>query len=138
MSFETVQITLEERMDTQWALSIKKRVKVAYENARFTPSRGESWMRFTVSMGDGNQIAMGGSSIKQYRNVGVIIIQCFVGENKGVQQAKKLASIAGEIFRSQTLAGNIQCRAPGIIEVGENKGWFQCNVNIPFYWDEFI
>lgn len=137
MSFQDVQETLEVRMDTEWGNTSKKKVKVAYANANFKPTRGKTWMRFTVNMGDGIQASMG-ATVKQERHFGVIIVQIFVGENETTRVARELADLVGNIFRYQNLPGNIICRSPKIVEVGTLEGWWQTNVQIEFQYDDFV
>lgn len=122
---------------SQWAAG--PNTKVAFQNVEFNkPKNGESWVRFNILQGGGNQASIG-AAVRQYRHVGVITVQVFVKENGGSRAAKSLCDSAGNIFRGKSFEDdNIVCRAPGITEVGSDDGWYQVNVDIPFYWDEFV
>jgi len=140
MSRKEVQKELEKEFINKW----KDQARIAYQNQdlkvnkEVKPEEALSpWVRFSVLMGAGEQVAMGSAAV-QYRYVGVIAVQVFTAEGTGAQTNRDICDDVADIFRSKQIdSQNISCQTPDIVEVGTDGGWWQVNVEIPFYWDEF-
>lgn len=150
MTFESVVSTLESEFENKWKEDPTLDVcPIHFGNVDFNTKRDssaeepedegneEQWCRFVVSQGDGDLLGLGAAK-KMYRYVGFIFVSVFTPEGLGTQSNKKLCQRASNIFRSKQFTGNISCLVPSIQEVGVSDGWWQVNVNIPFYWDEFL
>ncbi|KKL25225.1 hypothetical protein LCGC14_2407450 [marine sediment metagenome] len=141
MSFEDTQKALEVEFLDNWG----DKSRVAMQNLAFQPDKTvepgrdvqSAWVRFTVLQGAG-EIQGLGAATKMYRYIGMIIVSVFVVEGIGTLTSRALCDEVATLFRSKQLADeNISCQTPSIVEVGASKGWWQVNVEIPFYWDEF-
>lgn len=106
---------------------------IAFDNVPFdVPTT--SWVRLVVNPGVSEQVAMGAT--KQFRHSGLITVQVFTPVDKGSQAAFDLADDVSEIWRGASFSGII-ARVPSATVAGVRDGWFQINVDVPFYFDEY-
>ncbi len=129
MGYEAERQAIESRFETQWASA----TSIDFDNVDFVPTPGTSFVRLTILDGDSRQVSLGDSPL--YRSIGVIIISIFTPLDIGSATGRTLADNAAAIFRGWQSSG-IVCRSPSIQRVGKTNGWFQYNVNVPFYRDE--
>ena len=141
MTYKSVQRALELEFKNKWDPNIF----IAWPNTGSKPDleidpdedSNSPWVRFNISFGDGDHVALGGT-LKQFRYVAVIIVQVYTAEGVGTQRNRKLCDDVAAIFRLKQIADeNLTCETPRIVEVGTKDGWWQANVEIPLYWDEF-
>ena len=138
MSFNDERQSLESRFNTQWATyTTSADVPIAWDNVEYTPVTGTTFVRFSVFPGDAYQVSLGNRPL--HRVVGIIDIGIFVPQGQGTKNAKDLADIAAEIFRNwQDTTNKIRCRSPYLTQIGEEEGWFQVNVTVPYIRDELF
>lgn len=146
MSFVTEVQTIQTRFATNWPTYVGGTVQnplipVAYENVDFTPpeqsgiSQG-AWVRLSIRNGDSNQISFGGGDKGLHRAMGLIIVQCFVPEGKGEFLVRQLADYASAIFRSVSMSNGIKTKSPRVSYQGNSGGYYQLNVEVPYWRDE--
>jgi hypothetical protein len=134
IGFEDAAKLIETRFKNGWGTTTELAL---YDNQAGSPDRNvEQWARLTILEGDSALAGLGGSE-KLFRNPGVIIVSIFIKPHLGAKPALALADTAAAIFRD-VIADNIIYRAPAIARVGDNSGWYQVNVTIPFQWDGFF
>ncbi len=131
MSFAATRQAIEERFRDFWLA----RTKVHYENTAFEPTHGVAWVRLSIREGEGNQIELAANPLHKF--AGLIIVQVFTPENTGTSDARLLADVAAECFRSVSFAagasGQITCQTPSAQTIGvDDAGWFQINVVAPY------
>ena len=138
MSFDDERNSLESRFNTQWATyATSANVPIAWDNVEYKPVTGTTFVRFSVFPGDSYQASLGDRPL--HRAVGIIDIGIFVPQGEGTENARDLADIAAEIFRNwQDTTNKIRCRSPYLTRVGEEEGWFQMSVTIPYIRDELF
>lgn len=107
---------------------------VAYDNAAFTPPRDTLWARATILPGS-RERANAGVPVR-YRLPGVLVLQIFdraeLGDGRAIEEVDRL----GAVFESVT-AGGVVYMTPYLVRVGvDNDGWYQINLNCPWYSDE--
>jgi hypothetical protein len=138
MGFEIVRSAIESRLDTNWGST----TDIAWENVRFEATQDEYWIRPTILEGEAEQITL--ESTPLYRTIGLLTIGVFAPEGEGTAQARTHADSLAAIFRGAKFSGltfwtpTITRAGTGVTQTGANNGWFQLNVDTPFYYDEFI
>lgn len=132
MSFDTERSDIESRFKTAWAST----TPVCYGNVAFDTKGKAEWVRLSIISGDSEEASVGTPSQPFHRYRGMIVIGIFTELNKGEARGRALAELAGNIFKSQKFS-NILCRAPYLTVIGEEGSYFQMNVSVPFYRDEY-
>lgn len=132
MGFDTGRKDVETRFQNYWGTT----TEVLYDNMTRVPERGTPWVRLTINEGQSNIIGIADTNL--YRNLGVIIVQVFVPEGQGTASARQLADQAAAIFRGAQFGSGITCRAPQLANIGVIDGWYQINVSVPFFRDEYF
>jgi hypothetical protein len=122
---------VEKRVqDHLWAPSD---LALAFDNVAFKPpSPSKPWLRTTILDAE----AVKTDLVNRYRHPGLVVVQVFVPIQSGTRGGRALADQVASLFRSVTVSG-IFFRTPSLQRVGDTSdGWFQMNVNVPFFWDE--
>ncbi len=131
MSFEDAAKAVEGRLQTNWTAT-----PIKFENVPFKET-ASAYIALFLKDGEGTQITLGSPALRRWP--GIIMVQVFVPERTGIQQARNYADGIGAIFdRQQFSQGNsgvFTCRIPSIEMVGVNQGWLQVNVTIPYHRD---
>jgi len=135
--FDDERKVLETRFSTLWPTL--GNTKVRYENIPWTePKTEKTWVAFTIVTAEAEQVSLGDSARSRYG--GSVIIQVFQKERTGTGDALRLAGQAADIFRRLEIcedeSGLIRFRIPSKVTVGINNGWFQVNVNCPYFRDQ--
>lgn len=130
MSSYSIAQAIRSHWDTYW----QDRTPYTYDAFTYAPVAGTSWVRVSVRDGDGTQESLGKKALE--RSQGVVIVQIFVPMDLGEDEARFLAEKAGNVFRRQRFSG-IQFRSPSHRPVGQDGGWWQHNVVIPYWHNAF-
>lgn len=133
MSWDTAHNTINSRFKTQVADA--QSVTTFYDNFPSDPPTGTTWVRWNVRPGIALQTAFAGANSGRHRHPGLAIAQIFVPLESGTQASVQLADVIKAAFRAVTVAG-VVFQTPYITMVGKSEGWWQTNVNCPFYFDE--
>ena len=116
------------------------RTPIAFENADFKAGNSE-YVRFFVVNGDVQQMSIGAPNGGNcFRHVGRIAIKIFVPVEAGKIEALSLSDEAMAIFRNIKLK-SIKFGSPYVKIIGtngDNIGFFQVNVFVPFTRDSFF
>lgn len=136
MSFGTVRNAINAAFNTAWASA----TPIAWPNVEFTKP-DSAWVRITVDGNVSDQAAFGDGVL--HRNSGLIFIQVFIPDNQGPSSADTYAQNAADALqykRIDHVSGGRPIRTWGATQrtVGNDNGWFQVNVTIPFDYDEVI
>jgi len=134
MSFKQEQISLETRMNTQWAL-LNPTIPVIYDNSPVSPPASGSWVRFRIYDSDARIAGIGGSQTL-HRISGYIEIVVSVDKDTGTATARDLADDAAGIFRDCNSLSGFRFRSPWPQRLGVQDGWYRYAVTIPFERDE--
>lgn len=117
-------------------------ITTAWPNAKFDipdPSAKltQVWLRVTIMPVGTRQVATGGPGGNRYRHSGTLIVQIFtppdVGDGRGLQTAESITSL----FRSGTYDDVVYSTPQAALPIGIVEGWYQHNLNCPFYADTF-
>jgi len=136
MTFEEFQIFAEDKMATDWTTT-----PIQFENrtdsvALVTAKNAKNpWVRFTILDGDGQRQSIGSNS-PIHRYAGVMIAQIFVKQTIGTKLINQYADSISAIWKDYSGQPDVEVRTPSVEKIGDDKGWFQKNVNIPFQNDE--
>jgi len=106
---------------------------IAWENVKFEPEDEQTYVSFRIVHAFEDQASLGDSPL--FRAAGFLSIAIMTPEGTGTATAKKNADKIAAVFRGQTLSGII-FRAPRIEEVGNQNGYYQLNIIVPFQRDE--
>jgi hypothetical protein len=131
MTATAENIAIEQRFNTSWAT----RTPIDWDNVDYKPVTGTSWVRFRILGGFGQQMSTG--AVPLHRNTGILDIAIFTKLGIGTDTAKGHADFAMAIFRGWQ-SGGITCRTPYVTRAGEASGWYQLNVTVPFFRNEYI
>lgn len=137
MTFDEFRAFAETKIQTDWTAT-----PIEFENAtesdalKAAKDSKTPWIRFTIRDGGGELITVGSDS-RLDRFVGLLIIQIFVAQKTGTGQARRYADQLSGFWKGYAGQPCVQILTPSINVIGENEGWFQINVNIPFQNDEF-
>ena len=102
------------------------------ENQQYDPSSGADHIRLYTLFGEAQSEIIGPN--RPTRHVGQIEIQIFTALGEGPAQIDYLTDLAMEVFSKQII-NTIHCQDSYPELIGENGGWYQCNVITPFYFD---
>lgn len=105
---------------------------LVYEN-QSQPNSVLDWVRVNILNSDSKQVSLGNNPYFRYK--GLLIFQIFTKPNIGSGRAMSIADQITTIFRGQKV-GTITFRPPVTDKVGENGGWYQVNVSVPFFREE--
>lgn len=115
--------------------------RIAYENEKFVPQAGESFVSLHIRPDDASQMELGDSIGVHFRHPGLIFVMVLCPPDKGNAAALKLADQVADIFRRQSSTftnGRILYSAPTVTPLGiTDEGYFQVNVVIPYVRDSF-
>ena len=137
MTFEEFRAFVEGKMQTDWTATPIEFENVNDSAALTTAKNNKSpWIRFVIRSGDGNLQTIGSNS-RLDRFAGNLIAQIFVAQKTGTAIARGYADDIADIWRGYAGQPCVQFYTPFSNEIGDNEGWFQINVNIPFLNDEF-
>lgn len=135
--FDDERKVIEKRFKALWATLGKTKIK--YENVSWEePKEDKTWVALTIITADATQVGLGDNALARYG--GTVIIQVFQKERTGTGDAQRLAGQAADIFRRLEIcedeSGLLRFRIPSKVPVGLNNGWFQINVNCPYFRDQ--
>lgn len=132
MGFETERLAIVSKFDAEWA-AWAGRPKVVYDNMRFTPTPGETYLRLSVQ-NTGSRVA-GYGTTPTYRWYGIVLIAVFVPENTGSKTALEWLDEAAAIFRNTQVADiTFNASYQPSVEMLVN-GWYKRTIAIPFWRD---
>ena len=114
---------------------------ISYENEKFVPEAGQSFVSLMIRPDDASQHELGSEFGAHFRHPGLIFVRVYSPPDQGNAAAMALADQAADIFRRQRSTftdGRILYRAPTVTPVGiSDEGYFQVNVVIPYIRDSF-
>lgn len=105
---------------------------LVFEN-QSQPNTVADWIRTNILNSDSQQISLGSNPWFRYK--GLVIFQIFTKPNIGSGRATQLADTITGLFRN-TKIGAITFRPPRVDKIGEDGGWYQVNVSVPFFREE--
>ena len=128
MSFVLEQSSIEIEFSNNWP-----HTQIARDNVSFSPQGLDEWVRFSDLNADAKQASLGNNPLFRYR--GMVVIQIFTKVNSGAARALELSDYVTGIFRSKKI-GDVQFQVPAVTRIGPRDGWYQVNVDCPYYRDE--
>ena len=128
MGFFDEQSTVQMEFKNNWPYTA-----IAYDNETFSPQGLDEWVRFTDLNAGGKQASLGNNPLYRYR--GMVVVQIFVKPNTGPARFLRLADYVTGIYRSKRI-GSTQFGVPAVTRIGPRDGWYQVNVDCPYYRDE--
>jgi Bacteriophage related domain of unknown function len=129
VSFLSEQSAIETLFALSWTAT-----PIAEDNTDFNPSALTEWVRIVVLNADGQVASLGDDPLIRYR--GIVVVQIFVKSGTGWGRSMTLADLVTPIFKNVRL-GSIQLGVPSPNRVGPSGGWYQVNVDCPYYREEF-
>lgn len=105
-----------------------------YPNAPFSEVDADSeFVRVTMLDGETTQADL--SATPRWKHTGVLIFQVFVKAETGEGRAREIADTIAGWYRG-TSVGKLVFRAASARNVGIRNGWYQYNIELPFYFHE--
>jgi hypothetical protein len=139
MSYVNERKAIEKRLRD---LHDSFQVPVQYENVAVLKqgtetlkdyNKTDKFIRLTITGSGAEQLDVGGS---RDRSFGIITVQVFVKAGRGTNLARKIADEIKSIYNRKNFDG-ILCRTTEINDSGVNEdGWYQINVDTPFYRED--
>lgn len=127
MSLATARRDIEKRLSDNWATT-----PIAFDNVYYEPVKGTPWIQLSIQEGDAFRVNIGTPGV--HRQTGIILIQIFTDTKSGTHIIRQYADTLSELFRDVQFNG-ITCREVDPVAVGFVEGWYQYNLNIPYYYD---
>jgi uncharacterized protein DUF4128 len=122
-----------QRFSTQWGST----TPVAFDNEKFEPPVGTSWVRVSVRHQTAGQETLQVAGNRQFLRGGEAVVQVFAAQDRGTRAADLLAQQARAIFEGVALNSNgIRFTDVLVREIGESEGWYQVNVEATFQYQE--
>lgn len=132
MSYLSAQLEIHNRLKVEWASA----TPIAWPNVKFDRPEG-NWIRLTVKEGNAYNTEIG-NIIKTIRTPGVIYIQVFSKQGKGIKGPSDLAETLKLMFNNWC-GDTVRCRAASVKDIGpDNEGFYQINVEVPYIRHELI
>jgi Bacteriophage related domain of unknown function len=127
--FEAKQTAIEEFFKTGFNQS-----EIVFENSPSpSPDLYDDFVRLVVAFGESKRMQIGGNG---YRYPGLVMVQVMCKEGVGINRGVVLADHIHNLFRDVVHSG-INFQVPYVTKFPfAEKGWFQVQVSIPFYFDE--
>lgn len=123
MNNEDIRIAVETRLQNDWPYPA---IPIAYENAQFDPPDESHWIRVTVQ--PFTHAYKGLNDCKELR--GLIGIQIFSPLRTGTGLQEQIKDSILAIF--DTSYNELQFYDSSVSLVGEQEGWYQCNIFIGY------
>lgn len=129
--FEAKQTAIEQFFQAGFPDS-----QLVFENmASPSPDLFNEFLRLTVQFGTSKRMQIGGGA---YRHPGLVMVQILIKEGVGVSRGVALADDVKDLFLD-VVHQSINFQVPYVTKMPvAEKGWFQVQVSIPFYFDEVI
>lgn len=109
--------------------------RLAWDNVAFSiPKDDKPWIRVSVQNNISNYVSVG--SLRQIRREGVVSIQVFTVENTETLTASRIVDNIVDVFETH-LANKVRFRSPNVQNIGISDGWYQVNIAVSFYFDDF-
>lgn len=134
MSHQTIATIIKEYFDKE--ISFPENLTTLYDNdgEDIPSSINLIWARLTVREGESLQRSIG-APVKNYRTTGFTFVQLYSEIGVGDDSIRKLADTIKSKFTTTTIKECVVFRTPSINPIGRIQGWWQVNVNCPFYFD---
>lgn len=102
------------------------------------PTPNDIWVRTSLVHVTGRQSSLAGEDgVRRWNRTGFVQSQCFAPLARGsVQAATRLATVIRDALQGKQTESCVWFRNPRIIEIGEEKDWFNVNAIIDFDYDE--
>ena len=130
--FADTEKIIQERLKNNWTTT-----PIAYSNvdSRLLEDGDDPWIRCTIVEGASSQHAMGDpTGHGNVRHVGVITIQVFVREHTGTRQSRTYLDTLKSYWQVEDQG--LTFRPASVFPVGVVNGWYQTNLDIPYFWNE--
>jgi len=119
--------------------------RIGYENREIDPpapneanraTTGELWAMVYIKPGETEQKDLGPSN-RRFRHFGIAFVQIHAPAGWGEDKVLSAATSIQASLNSQTVAGGIVLQEAKVVKVGRWGAWFQVNVTVPFFADDF-
>ena len=123
MNNKDIRTAVETRLQNDWPYPA---IPIAYENASFDPPDENHWIRVTVQ--PFTHAYKGLNDCKEIR--GLIGIQIFSPLRTGTELQEQIKDSILAIF--DTSYNELQFYDSSVSLIGEQEGWYQCNIFIGY------
>jgi hypothetical protein len=127
--FREAEKLIKTRLSLNWDIS-----PIDFDNVTFHSEMGEPFIRLQI---DWVNVERRSISNKSRKGEGFILISVFVPSNLGTATAFEWADLIAVIFDNYRV-DSLKFGVGRPQRIGDNKGWFQININTPFYFNECI
>lgn len=128
-----------DRVRTQWTACV-----YTFEAERFTPTKGEAWIRVVVRDLQPGQASHGPIGGRRVERRGEIMAQVFapLAPSDGQRAALELAGKLRALFELKSITGpsvTVNAFEGALRRIGADEAtWYQVNVTIPFTFDDAV
>jgi hypothetical protein len=137
--FQFVTSTIRTTFETAWATA-QPTIPLYHidEEPPIEDIQNSTYVRLSITFGDGNQVAMGGGTTgRRVRTVGIAAVQVFQPNGQGDGQLYRLADSIASVWQVSTIAG-IVFRATSAQAIQRDGSWVMLPVFTPFQADEYV
>ena len=124
----------EDVLNTAFYAGWGSTTPIAWGNVPFTPPDSNSWVRFTVRVGDSDQTSLGPEGCRRFQRNGRVFVQIFTFEaEQGTTLGTALVDSVLSIMEGKNFS-SIYTLAADVTGIGPDGKWYQTNVSIPFWY----
>jgi hypothetical protein len=125
--FEQAGTVLHQAFAAGWDANT---IPVEYENSGEFRKPSGRWVRFCLREDGSVQAAMGKPPLTRY--TGRVLVQAFTPRSSGTAPLRQMADLVRGIFALKKIGGLVQCRTVQLVVVGQDQGYYQGNITVPF------
>jgi len=118
---EEAEQLIETALQVGWS-----ETPIDWDNVRFIPVKGQPYIRLQIEWYDA-----AGAGPHRVRESGYVLISVFVPLSMGTRYQARMIDDLKTIFLNLRVTG-LQFKPSRVQRVGENRGWYQRNLIVPF------
>ena len=132
MNYQEADAAIKKYFAEQW----NNATQVAYDDVKFDPPNGQTWLRLSLKMVDGGQASTGAPGSNKFRKSGILTASVFTPGNQGGIEAMTTAQQVVDIFEAKPRINGVLFTDVRAVTIGpDGAGWYQINVKADFQFD---
>ncbi len=134
MNFADAMTFVRQRIHQEVEDAYPEGLALQYDNAPDVDQRNrKKWAR--VSLRNGVSFKVSTGTPNRFRHPGIILWNVFTKLNSGDNEAYKIADFISAVFQN-TRVNDVHYKTVSVSFAGVDNGWYQVNVECPYYFDE--
>lgn len=132
MNYKEADAAIKKYFAEQW----NNATIVAYDDVKFTPPNGQTWVRVNIAFADGYQASTGAPGANKFRKEGIVTVSVFHPDGHAGIEAMQTADLVMNVFEAKPRIEGILFKDVRAVNVGpDGSGWYQINIKAEFQFD---